>query len=119
MYEAFKEQASEAVKKLMGATDKVICEAKAEVAREIFEGIEKVILDNTYPDFNREHKPVSVWKATTGYDAFYELKKKYTETEETEETEETHFAPEDVRKMTPIEVKNNYKAIVDSMKEWK
>ena len=51
---------------------------KSEVAREIFEEIEKVILDNTYPDFNAKHKPVNVWKATTGYDAFYELKKKYT-----------------------------------------
>ena len=52
---------------------------RAEVAREIFEEIETIILDNTYPDFNREHKPVNIWKATTGYDAFYELKKKYTE----------------------------------------
>ena len=52
--------------------------ARREVAREIFEEIEKIILDNTYPDFNREHKAVNIWKATTGYDAFYELKKKYT-----------------------------------------
>ena len=50
-----------------------------ELALEIFEEIEKVILDNTYPDFDSKHKPVNVWKATTGYDAFYELKKKYTE----------------------------------------
>ena len=48
------------------------------LAREIFDDIEKMILDNTYPDFNAKHKPVNVWKATTGYDAFYELKKKYT-----------------------------------------
>ena len=53
----------------------VVPRAKIE---EIFKEIEKIILDNTYPDFNREHKPVNVWKATTGYDAFYELKKKYT-----------------------------------------
>ena len=50
-----------------------------ELALEIFEEIEKVILDNTYPDFDSKHKPVNVWKATAGYDAFYELKKKYTE----------------------------------------
>lgn len=50
-----------------------------DIALEIFEEIEKVILDNTYPDFDSKHKPVNVWKATTGYDAFYELKKKYTE----------------------------------------
>ena len=58
--------------------DKVF-KVRLEVAREIFEEIEEIILDNTYPDFNREHKPVNIWKATTGYDAFYELKKKYTE----------------------------------------
>lgn len=52
---------------------------RADIARGIFDEIEKIILDNTYPDFNREHKPVNIWKATTGYDAFYELKKKYTE----------------------------------------
>ena len=51
---------------------------KSEVEK-IFDEIEKVILDNTYPDFDSKHKPVNVWKATTGYDAFYELKKKYTE----------------------------------------
>ena len=50
---------------------------KSEVEK-IFKEIEKIILDNTYPDFNREHKAVNIWKATTGYDAFYELKKKYT-----------------------------------------
>lgn len=52
---------------------------KQNIAREIFKEVEKVILDNTYPDFDSRHKPVNVWKATTGYDAFYELKKKYTE----------------------------------------
>jgi hypothetical protein len=51
----------------------------AEERTEIFEKVEKIILDNTYPDFNREHKPVNIWKAKDGYDAFYELKKEYTE----------------------------------------
>ena len=59
-------------------TADVVPRAKIE---EIFKEIEKIILDNTYPDFNREHKPVNIWKATTGYDAFYELKKKYTGSE--------------------------------------
>lgn len=57
-------------------------DGKTELASEIFAEIEKIILDNTYPDFDREHKPVNIWKAKTGYDAFYELKKKYTEVEE-------------------------------------
>lgn len=30
-----------------------------------------------------------------------------------------HFAPEDVRKMSPREVRENYAAIINSMKEWK
>ena len=36
-----KSEVKETVEKLMSATDKVICEAKQEVAREIFEEIEK------------------------------------------------------------------------------
>jgi hypothetical protein len=54
----------------------------AEERTEIFEKVEKIILDNTYPDFNREHKPVNIWKAKDGYDALDELKKKYTEGEQ-------------------------------------
>lgn len=54
-------------------------ECMKDYASEIFAEIERIILDNTYPDFNREHKPINIWKAKTGYDAFYKLKKKYTE----------------------------------------
>lgn len=39
-----KSEVEEAVKKLVGATDKVICETKTEVAREIFEEIENLFL---------------------------------------------------------------------------
>jgi fumarate hydratase class II len=53
----------------------------SDVAREIFEEIEKIICDNTYPDFNSEHKPINVWKSAIGYRALDELKKKYTEGE--------------------------------------
>lgn len=59
--------------------DRIIKKAKFDIASEIFEEIERIILDNTYPDFNREHKPVNIWKAKTGYDALDELKKKYME----------------------------------------
>ena len=52
---------------------------RAEVAKEIFEEIEKIILDNTYPDFDKAGKPCNVWKPHSGYDALAELKKKYTE----------------------------------------
>lgn len=57
---------------------KVIDQAKTEVAREIFAEVEMLILDNTYPDFNVKHKPINVWKAQEGYDALAELKKEYT-----------------------------------------
>ena len=36
-----------------------------------------------------------------------------------EETPKKHFTPEDVRKMSRTEVRENYTAIMDSMKEWK
>jgi hypothetical protein len=57
-----KSEVEEAVEKLMSATDKVICEAKQEVAREIFEEIEEMCLDI----FGNFHSVV-----------FAELKKKY------------------------------------------
>lgn len=36
----------------------------------------------------------------------------------TNDTEEKFFSPEDVRKMSPAEVRENHKAICDSMKKW-
>jgi hypothetical protein len=33
--------------------------------------------------------------------------------------EQKFFSPEEVRKMTPNEVRKNYKAIMESMKKWK
>lgn len=36
-----------------------------------------------------------------------------------EETAKTYFSPEEVRKMSPREVRDNYQAIMNSMKEWK
>lgn len=56
-----------------------IPETKREVAREIFEEIEKIILENTYPYFTKDGKPCNIWKPQSGYDALAELKKKYTE----------------------------------------
>ena len=47
--------------------------------REIFEEVEKIILENTYPYFTKDGKPCNIWKAISGYDALAELKKKYTE----------------------------------------
>ena len=77
-----KSEVEETVKKLMDATDKVICEAKAEVAREIFEEIEGM-LDN----YHSACLPVGAIEAYTYYEgglgeAIAELKKKYTEERE-------------------------------------
>ena len=109
-------------------------------ARDVLEEIERIILDNTYPDFNSKHKPVNVWKATTGYDAFYKLKKKYIgqavdnaercvscgeiipegrQVCPTCEKQSKYFSPEDVRRMTAKDVADNYSAIMESMRKWK
>jgi hypothetical protein len=68
-----KSEVEATVEKLMSATDKVICEAKAEVAREIFGEIESMIIRYTFEDGYGEY-------ISTGLkDEFDELKKKYTE----------------------------------------
>jgi hypothetical protein len=43
-----------------------------------------------------------------------ELKKKYTA-----QTAEKYFTPDEVRRMSQKEVRDNYQAIMDSMKKWK
>ena len=51
---------------------------KHEVAREILDEVEKIILENTYPYFDKDGKPCNIWKPRSGYDALDELKKKHT-----------------------------------------
>lgn len=51
-------------------------DAQSEVNK-IFEEIEKIILENTYPYFTKEGKPCNIWKPQSGYDALAELKKKF------------------------------------------
>ena len=58
------------VEKLMSATDKVICEAKAEVAREIFEEIEKCLKHDYISSIGVYNGGLELRVA--------ELKKKYT-----------------------------------------
>lgn len=69
-----KSEVSEAVKKLVGTTYKVICESKAEVAREIFEEIEKILK-------TQERYLYCNPSLTYVYELIEELKKKYTESE--------------------------------------
>lgn len=50
-------------------------QAKADTVRKMQERLKNAICDNTYPDFNRDGKPVNVWKATTGYDLIDQIAK--------------------------------------------
>lgn len=52
--------------------------AKEKQAKKILDEVERIILDNTYPDFDVKHKPINVWRAQEGYDSLAELKKEYT-----------------------------------------
>lgn len=46
---------------------------------EIIEAVKQIICENTYPSFDKNGKPVNVWKAREGYDALDALKEKYKE----------------------------------------
>ena len=48
-----------------------------------------------------------------------ELTKRYVEGEDKPASEEKQFSPEDVRNMTPQEVREKYTAIRKSMERWK
>lgn len=39
------------------------------------ERVMQAICDNTYPDFNKDGKPINVWKAILGYDAIDQIAK--------------------------------------------
>mgnify|MGYP003299882353 CR=1 FL=1 len=79
----------------MSATDKAICEAKAEVAREIFEEMEECFMgmleeaEDTIADAVQEENKSVAWIARYGRDVLIiarntltkMLKKKYTEGE--------------------------------------
>ena len=41
--------------------------------------VKQAICDNTYPDFDKDGKPVNIWKATTGYDSIDEIAKEMIE----------------------------------------
>ena len=70
-----KSEVEKTVEKLMSATDKVICEAKQEVAGEIFEEIEKLVITDNLEKYYGY--PVIAY-SELGY---AELKKKYTESD--------------------------------------
>jgi hypothetical protein len=73
-----KSEVEETVRKVVDATDKVICETKAKVAREIFEEIEKIIEASEYEVFDDFGDTIAkCHNAQMLIDDFAELKKKY------------------------------------------
>ena len=87
---------------------------RQKVAREIFEEIEEVFRQHTEGGYylNGTWFPERL-DLYTG-DAIAELKKKYTE-----QTPKDYFSPEDVQRMTAKDVRDNYTAVMESMKKWK
>ena len=51
----------------------------ADTVRKMQERLKQAICDNTYPDFNKDGKPINVWKATTGYDVIDQIAKEMVE----------------------------------------
>lgn len=88
--------------------------ARQKVASEIFEEIQKSIVHNILHNESYSFEGV-IDCITKDLD---ELKKKYTEGEPIPASEEKYFSPEDVRKMTNQEVRENYTAIRKSMERW-
>ena len=56
------------------AIDKIKQE-RADTVRKMQERLKQAICDNTYPDFNKDGKPVNVWNAKTGYDLIDQIAK--------------------------------------------
>ena len=50
-----------------------------QTAEKIAKKIEQAICDNTYPYFDKDGKPVNIWKAVVGYDKIDEICKEFTE----------------------------------------
>ena len=50
-----------------------------EDVKKMQERLKQAICDNTYPDFNREGKPINVWQAKTGYDLIDQIAKEMLE----------------------------------------
>lgn len=55
-----------------------IKKVRKETAEKFAEKVEQAIVDNTYPYFDKDGKPVNIWKATTGFDKIDEIVKEFT-----------------------------------------
>ena len=57
----------------------IVADTRADTVRKMQERVKQAICDNTYPDFDKNGKPVNIWKATTGYDAIDQIAKEMLE----------------------------------------
>ena len=53
--------------------------ARKETAEKFAEMVSQAIVDNTYPYFDKDGKPVNIWKAVVGFDTIDEIAKEITE----------------------------------------
>lgn len=51
---------------------------RKETAEKFAEKVSQAIVDNTYPYFDKDGKPVNIWKAVLGFDKIDEICKEFT-----------------------------------------
>ena len=76
--EELEEENKSLKKQLDDKCDKCIKRDKAEGAKEFKQFLDNVICENTYPYFDKDGKPVNIWKVT-GFDKIDGLLKEYLE----------------------------------------
>ena len=54
-------------------------EERKETAEKFAERVSQAIVDNTYPYFDKDGKPVNIWKAVIGFDTIDEIAKEIVE----------------------------------------
>lgn len=70
---------------------------RAATLRLVSEAIKNIICEHTYPDFDKDGKPVNVWKAKEGYAAIDEFVKTLHECIESHYKEDTHERNEETQ----------------------
>ena len=59
--------------------DRCLEQVRKETAEKFAEKVSQAIVDNTYPYFDKDGKPVNIWKAVLGYDKIDEICKELSE----------------------------------------
>lgn len=93
------------------------------IAREIFEEFKtemqaRIESNNLLAEYGDEMAECRIYAYQYAITYLDEITKKYIDGEDEPASEEKHFSPEDVRNMTPQEVREKYTAIRKSMERW-